>query len=126
MRIEKVLRHLAQSSYWQRLYKASKDCYGIQLFENQSNLTGIQMMFLYWLEVYELLYKELAQKEWDILDEAVIQDDLRCDAFLYWRMKQNQKEYMKYKEDSKKMSKGTKAKGNQQQFAIYNGSRKGK
>jgi len=125
MRIENILRQLAKSTYWQRIYRASKEGQGIHLFDNMSNLTGIQMAFLYWLEVYEMLYKELAQKEWDILDENVINDPIRCDAFLYWRMKQHQKEYMKYKEDIKKTKTGSRAKANQRQFSIYNGSRKG-
>lgn len=87
MNLHSQIRQLARSSYWQEIYHASKNCSGVYLFENQNNFSGIQYLFLYWLRVYAMLYEELAQLEWENLDLKVIQDNDRCDAFLYWRGK---------------------------------------
>lgn len=125
MNIESRIRALAKSHYWQRLFQGTKDYNGICLFENTNNLSGLQISFLYWLEIYNILYQELAHREWDILDEQVIKDDVRCDAFLYWRFKQQQKEILKYKETAKQSKSGSKAKSNQRSFKIYSGSAKG-
>ena len=82
---EKIIRKLARSSYWQNLYRASKTNSGIHLFENIQNFSGLQILCLYWLDIYSLLYEELTNKEWKYLSEDVINDDIRCDAFLYYR-----------------------------------------
>jgi hypothetical protein len=82
---EKLIRKLARSTYYQNIYKSAKEIGSIHLFENSSNLSGVQNLFLFWLSVYDTLYSELGQKEWKYLDEKVIDNDLRCDAFLYWR-----------------------------------------
>lgn len=95
------IRKLARSSHFQNLYSASKEAGTIKIFENDSNFSGLQVIFLYWLRVYDLLYSELAQKEWKYLSEDVVEDDVRCDAFLHWRGLQRSKEIDKYKQDQK-------------------------
>lgn len=87
--LEEQIRELARSQYWQDSFHASKEC-NMHLFENITNLSGLQLRFLYWLSTYSMLYKELYTKEWDILDEAMINDNDRCDAFLLWRQKQQE------------------------------------
>lgn len=101
MKLEAQIRELAQSQYWQEIYNASKNCSNIQIFNNVNDFSGIQYLFLYWLRVYNMLYDELYQMEWDNLDEAVIKDTVRCDAFLYYRRKQQEKKLRKSKRDSK-------------------------
>jgi len=91
MNLEDHIRKLARSNYWQEIYYHSKENSGIYIFENRSNFSGIQSIFLYWLRIYSLLYSELAQKDWDNLDKEVIEDDIRCDAFLYWRSREQDK-----------------------------------
>ncbi len=81
----KKVRKLARSFYWQNLYIASQECNGIKLFENESNFSGLQLMFLYWLRTYKSLYEGLALEESPYLTENVIEDDLRCDAYLMFR-----------------------------------------
>ncbi len=102
MNIESQIRELAKSVYWQEIYKASQSCSGINLFENQNNFSKIQFNFLYWIRVYAMLYDELYSLEWQNLDEAVFNDNDRCDAFLYWRRKQQEKKIRQYKKDEKK------------------------
>ncbi len=117
MNLEKQIRKLARSQYYQEIYNASKKCSGIQLFENKTNFSGIQHLFLYWLRVYCLLYEELYQLEWENLDEEVLEDDDRADAFLYWRTKEQQKQIRKHKKEEKKNTK--KEKG----FRIFSGKK---
>ena len=96
-----TIRKLARSSYWQNIYNASKEIGSINLFENGTNHSGLQSLFLYWIKVYDLLYTELSQKEWKYLDEKVIEDDIRCDAFLYWRGTMREAELNKNKQEQK-------------------------
>ena len=121
MNIEHEIRKLAKSSYWLRLYNSSKNIGTIALFDNTTNLSGKQILFLYWIEIYSLLYKELSEKEWINLDQEVINDDCRCDAFLYWRGKSIERDLLKYKEDMRHTKKGSKNKGKGQTMNIWNG-----
>lgn len=86
---DKQIRKIARSNKWQVLYRASKECGSISLFKNTSNYSGIQIRFLYWLSVYDMLYSELARHEDVYLTEAVIEDDGRTDAYLIYRNKKN-------------------------------------
>jgi len=76
--METQLRKLARSNSWQTLYSANKNCSGIKLFDNDSSFSDLQIRFLYWLEIYSMLYTELATKEDKFLTEAVINDEMRC------------------------------------------------
>ena len=96
-----MIRKLARSSYWQSIFTASKEVGSLRLFDNDGNYSGLQSTFLYWLRVYDLLYTELSQKEWKYLDEKVIENDIRCDAFLYWRGQHRDAELNKNKQEQK-------------------------
>lgn len=96
--IESKLRQLARSPYHQSLYRASKEN-GIQLFENNKNLSGLQVVFLYWLELYSFLYDLMTKNEYLFLTDEYIENDIRVDAFLYFRKRQNELELAKYKEE---------------------------
>ena len=99
MNVEAKLRKMARSSYWQNIYRASKSGSGLQLFENVTNISGLQNRFLYWLSIYEMLFDELGRYESHYLTESVIIDDDRCDAYLYYRRKKNEQEWKKYNKD---------------------------
>jgi hypothetical protein len=101
MNIEQTIRKLARSTYYQNIYSSAKELGSIQLFENKVNLSGLQSVFLFWLGIYESLYKDLAHKEWKYLDEKVIKDDIRCDAFLYWRSQMREDAILKQKQQEK-------------------------
>jgi hypothetical protein len=96
-----IIRQLARSQYWQNIYVSAKEIGSIKIFDNDNNYSGLQSLFLYWLRVYDLLYSELIQKEWKYLDEEVINNDIRCDAFLYWRGLQKEQELNKNKQEQK-------------------------
>lgn len=118
MDIEKKIRQLARSSHWQNLYNNSKEIPSIQLFENNNNISGLQGLFLFWLNIYDSLYNDLAQKEWKYLDEFVINDDTRCDAFLYWRGQQRERELEKHKKEQRISKLNLKDKSNVTPYSV--------
>jgi len=99
--IDDKLRKLAKSNYYQNLYRASKECANIQMFENVNNLSGIQVRFLYFLAVYNMLFDELIRHEDDFLSANVIDDSERCDAYLIYRNKKHEHLWQKYRRDEK-------------------------
>lgn len=113
--IETKLRQLALSTYWQSIYKASKEN-GIQLFENNTNLSGLQIVFLYWLQIYDILYDLIIKKEYLFLDEEYLKNPIRVDAFLYYRKRQNELELAKYKEEQLQHKAKNKEKNSKQTY----------
>ena len=102
MNITEFIRKLSRSAYWQNIYKMSKECANVSVFNNTSEFSAFQSNFLYWLRIYDMLYSELSQKEWIYLSENVIENNFRCDAFLYYRKRQIEEKIQKNKiEDSK-------------------------
>jgi len=118
MSIEKEIRKLARSTYYQNLYKAAKEIGSIQLFENKTNFSGLQSVFLFWLNVYESLYQDLTQKEWKYLDDDVIENDTRCDAFLYWRGKFREQQLINNKHEQQVQNLKLKDKSNVSTFSV--------
>jgi hypothetical protein len=102
---ESVIRKLARSDYFQNLYSHSKEL-GFQFFQNNHTLTKIQIIFLSWVSCYSSLYQDLAMQE-DYISEEVIEDDVRADAYLYWRkVKKYDKKTKKKKDTDKENSLG--------------------
>ena len=92
----KLLRKLAKSNRFQSIYRRAKESGMIRLFKNDFDLSIIQEWFLHYLEVYNLLYKDLVNGE-KYITMDVIESDLRTDAYLLLKSKTNNK-----KEDKKK------------------------
>ncbi len=65
-----------------------------------------------------MLYDELYQMEWNNLDEAVIKDNDRTDAFLYWRRKEQEKRMRKHKREERK------SENKSGKFKIFSGAKK--
>lgn len=84
MQASNPLRNLARSTHWQIIYSRCKEVGGIRLFDNDIDFTPIQIAFLQWLEIYHGLEIDLAMKE-PYIDRDVIEDDIRCDAYLHMR-----------------------------------------
>jgi len=99
--VDDKLRKLAKSIYWQNLYNASKSCNGITCFDNCKNFSGLQVRLLHWLSVYDMLETELARQEDSYLTRDVIDDDVRCDAYLIYRNKKHEHLWKKYRQDEK-------------------------
>jgi len=88
------LRTLARSHKWQALYSRSKDL-KIQLFENTSDFSHIQSIFLQYLETYHNIFVDIYMGKEGINEERV-KDDILVDAYLT---------YKKYKESTDKKPK---------------------
>lgn len=96
MKMETFLRKRARSSYWQSLYQAAKEL-RISLLDNTRNLSGIQLVFLYYLGMYEQLYQSLDSEEF--LDIEVINNDLRTDCYLLLKKEERKLERIKRMKD---------------------------
>lgn len=83
---ENPVRKLAKSNRWQSLYARAKELSSIRLFDNETNLSYIQLVFLNWLETYNSLFMDLAIDKKGITED-VIKDEIRTDAYLLWRSK---------------------------------------
>ncbi len=86
---ENPLRKLANSNYYQTLYTRCKEIGSLQLFDNKTDLSNHQIIMLQWLHIYNILYDELANGA-DFLNEEVIKDEIRTDAYLYYRKKRRE------------------------------------
>lgn len=82
-----LVRKLARSNKWKSLYAHAKKMGGLCLFNNSSDITQIQMIFLHWLEINDFLEKELAQGA-HYLSKDIINNDIRVDAYLLMRNKE--------------------------------------
>ncbi len=100
----KLLRNLAKSDKHQILYHRAKEIGTLKLFNNDSDLSRIQIEFLYYLELYSSLYKDLGSHE-PYISEDVINDLIRCEAYLFWKSTQ------KYKEEKEKSNMNKKNRG---------------
>lgn len=76
-----LIRTLAKSHKWQSLYARGKEMSGLRLFENQTDLSDVQFMFLQWLELYHILETDLAMER-PYLSKEILKDDFRTDAYL--------------------------------------------
>ena len=86
----KLLKKLTRSSKWQVLYNRAKELGTLRLFKNDIDLTKVQIWMLYFLEMYNSLYMDLAMNE-EYISEEVISDDLRCEAYLLYKKVKNKK-----------------------------------
>lgn len=81
---EKIIRKLAKSHKYQTLYNRAKEINNFCLFGNINNFSYLQCLILDWIEAYNVLYRDLAHDEENISQE-VIDDDLRAEAYLFWK-----------------------------------------
>lgn len=100
----KVLRNLAKSNKWQIIYNRAKELGTIRLFNNDTDFSKAQILFLYYLELYASLYRDLSSHE-PYISEDVINDEIRCDAYIFWR---STRKYKEEKAKSKNPKKGRK------------------
>ncbi|KKM86366.1 hypothetical protein LCGC14_1279670 [marine sediment metagenome] len=91
------LRELARSVYWQNLYARAKEL-NLQLFENTSDFSKLQLRFLQWLEIYHSIYVDIASDE-ELMSYKRIEDDMLVDAYLVYKNKE--KENKDKKKDKK-------------------------
>ena len=92
-----ALKKIAKSDSWQILYHRAKEIGTLKLFHNASDLSGVQIFFLYLLEMYTILYQDLSEGR-DYISEEEINDDIRTEAYLLLRKDKKQKKNPKKRE----------------------------
>ncbi len=80
------LRELARSFEWQSIYSNIKNNMNINLFDNNKDLSRIQILFLGYLELYYNLYIDLYAEE-KFISQEVIENDLWTDSYILWKKK---------------------------------------
>lgn len=96
MNLDKTLRTLAKSNYWQTMYISAKE-FGFRLFENDMDLTHAQIMFLNYLGFYYSINMDISMGE---VKEIVLNSFLLEDAYMV--SKRNNENVIKVKNDDKK------------------------
>lgn len=98
------LRTLARQVYFQNLYARAKEL-NLNLFENNSDFSKLQVRFLQWLEIYHSIFVDIASGE-KLITYKRVEDDMLVDAYLVYKDKEKSR-----KDKNKK--KGKKFKGNE-------------
>ena len=83
------LRTLARSVEYQNLYARAKEL-NINLFNNITDFSALQLRFLQYLELYHNLYNKLNSEE-KLLNNERIKDDMLVDAYLTYQYKNKDK-----------------------------------
>ena len=89
-----TLRDLAKEDYYQSLYSSAKDL-GLQLFENRTDLTRIQLWFISFMSIYSVINMDIALGE---VSERVLENTIYEDAYLMYKKKTGAKKVNKSKE----------------------------
>lgn len=82
MQIDDLLRKLAKSIEQQNLFIASKEINGIKLFENDTELSKLQHLYLSYLYFYSDLYTDIALKK---VIPNVLVNFIREDSYSYYK-----------------------------------------
>ena len=83
--IEKIVRELAKSHYWQTVYNNAKEL-GLKLFKNDTDFTSLQIMFLNYLNFYGVINMDIALNE---VSDKVLDNFIYEDAYMYYRTKKS-------------------------------------
>ena len=85
-----TLQNLCKSSEYQILYHRAKDIGSLHLFENNRDLSKLQILYLYYLELFAVLFQDLNMQE-KYISEEVINDPIRREAYLLYRREKRNK-----------------------------------
>jgi len=88
------LRRLAKTDYYQSMYTASKEL-GLQLFRNNTDLTKMQLWFLAYMSIYNVINTDIAMGE---IGERVLENEIYEDAYLIYKKKQFTKDLKAHKQ----------------------------
>jgi len=89
--IEKIVRKLAKSYKWQTIYNNAKEV-GLKLFNNDKDLTRIQIMFLSYLNFYSAITMDIVLNE---VSDRVLDNFIYEDAYMYYKQKRKKRDVLK-------------------------------
>ena len=85
-----ILQKLARSNEHQILFNRIKEIGSLKFFYNDSDLSRLQIYYLYFLEMYSMLYNDLNSGE-EFITEEIIEDSIRVEAYLLFRKENKNK-----------------------------------
>lgn len=90
-----AVKTIAKSIYWQSIFINSKE-HNIKLFENNSDLTSLQVEFLYYLGYFNNAITDVAA---GLVSEKILQDEIYLEAYNKYKRMSFKKEKNKLKSD---------------------------
>lgn len=84
MNFSSYIRKLAKTSDMLNLFIASKELNGIRLFENETNFSQLQLMFINYLYYYHNLHQDISLKK---VSEHVLDNEIYENAYSYYKSK---------------------------------------
>lgn len=93
MELVTLLRKLAKSDYWQTVYNQSKEGH-LQLFNNVTDFTDIQIRFIKYLGYYYALFTDIAMGD---VSEVVLEDEIYEDSYMLYKSKKDKVDFRKRK-----------------------------
>jgi hypothetical protein len=82
------IRKLAKNSDSQFLFSLNKDMPFLQLFENNNQLSMVQLTYLRYLNFYSSIMMDIALDE---VTDIVLKNEVFEDAYMYWKQNGNKK-----------------------------------
>ena len=86
-----VLRELAKNDYYQSIYNSAKEL-GLQIFENKTDLTKIQLWFLSFMGMYSVINTDIAIGD---VSERVLENTIFEDSYLVYKKRSMDKDMKK-------------------------------
>ncbi len=83
----KRVRQLAKTPYWQSVYGACKEV-NFHLFENTSNYSDLQILFLNYIGFYSVLNLDVAMGE---VTDIVLEDDIYEESYMHYKNRVDKK-----------------------------------
>ena len=77
-----LLHELAKGDEYQTLLNASKELYGIRLFENSINFSSIQISFMNLLFFYYNIIQDISLEE---ISELTLEDRIYAESYVKWK-----------------------------------------
>jgi len=91
-----VLRKLAKTDYYQSMYASAKEL-GLQLFDNSTDLTKVQLWFLSYMSMYNSINMDIALGE---ISDRVLENEVYEDAYMVYKKKQFTKDMKTHKQQN--------------------------
>ena len=79
-----TLAKLARSTRYQNLFYANKEMKGIKLFDNQTDFSNLQQLFINNLFTFDSLNRDIVQEK---ISKRVLDDSIFWNSYLLWRQK---------------------------------------
>lgn len=104
------VRLLAKSNKYQTLFSLEKPI-GVRLFENATDLSQIQLTFLNYLNMYNILTTDIYMND---VNDIVLKDEIYEDAYFVYKNKKRENEKKVNKKDKQVSKKGETVKETQE------------